>query len=154
MSSSEEIEAEDDSDSHSNDKKKVFKAAKMNPVLYEDKDTKKQRREMLQQKKKASRSEYLNEVRRELADMPEEMHEMGGQQKSRYAKEEELMERLEQENMKRIQFTKKKIKERRAKQKDEMFNSRVHDMDDLRGLQDILSKRGHKEEKDDEDVHR
>jgi hypothetical protein len=154
MSSSEENEAEDDSDSHSNDKKKVFKAAKMNPVLYEDKDTKKQRREMLQQKKKASRSEYLNEVRRELADMPEEMHEMGGQQKSRYAKEEELMERLEQENMKRIQFTKKEIKERRAKQKDEMFNSRVHDMDDLRGLQDILSKRGHKEEKDDEDVHR
>jgi hypothetical protein len=109
---------------------------------------------MLQQKKKASRSEYLNEVRRELADMPEEMHEMGGQQKSRYAKEEELMELLEQENMKRIQFTKKEIKERRAKQKDEMFNSRVHDMDDLRGLQDILSKRGHKEEKDDEDVHR
>jgi citrate synthase len=63
------------------------------------------------------------------------------------------MERLEQENMKRIQFTKKELKERRARQKDEMFNSRVHDMDDLRGLQDILSKRDHKKG-DDEEVHR
>ncbi len=106
----------------------------MNPVLYEDKDTKRERREMLQQKKKAARSEYLTEVRRELADLPEEMHELGGQQKSRYAKEEDMMERLEQENMKRIQFTKKELKDRRARQKDEMFNSRIHDMDDLRGL--------------------
>jgi hypothetical protein len=142
---SSEGEESDESDSEKEDKKKgVFKAAKLNPVLYEDKDTKRQRREMLQQKKKAARSEYLNEVRREMADMPEEMHELGGQQKSRYAKEEDMMERLEQENMKRIQFTKKEMKERRAKQKDEMFNSRIHDMDDLRGLQDILSKRGHK----------
>jgi hypothetical protein len=151
---SSEGEESDESDSEKEDKKKgVFKAAKLNPVLYEDKDTKRQRREMLQQKKKAARSEYLNEVRREMADMPEEMHELGGQQKSRYAKEEDMMERLEQENMKRIQFTKKEMKERRARQKDEMFNSRIHDMDDLRGLQDILSKRGHKQE-DDEEVHR
>lgn len=85
--------------------------------------------------------------------MPDELHELGGQQKSRYAKEEDLMERLEQENMKRIQFTKKELKERRARQKDEMFNSRVHDMDDLRGLQDILSKRDH-QKGDDEEVHR
>ena len=142
---SSEGEESDESESEKEDKKQgVFKAAKLNPVLYEDKDTKRQRREMLQQKKKAARSEYLNEVRREMADMPEEMHELGGQQKSRYAKEEDMMERLEQENMKRIQFTKKEMKERRARQKDEMFNSRIHDMDDLRGLQDILSKRGHK----------
>ncbi len=46
--------------------------------------------------------------------------------------------------MKRIQFTKRETKDRRAKQKDEMFNSGVHDMDDLRGLQDILAKRGDK----------
>jgi hypothetical protein len=45
------------------------------------------------------------------------------------------------------------MKERRARQKDEMFNSRIHDMDDLRGLQDILSKRGNKQE-DEEEVHR
>ncbi len=121
-------------------------------MLYEDKETKKQRRDQLQQKKRAARSEYLNEVRREIADLPDEMHELGGQQKSRYAKEEDLMERLEQENMKRIQFTKKELKERRAKQKDEMFNSRIHDTDDLRGLQDILSKRENKQ--DNEEVFR
>ena len=70
--------SDEDEESEKEDKKQVFKAAKLNPVLYEDKDTKKQRREMLQQKKKAARSEYLNEVRREMADMPEEMHELGG----------------------------------------------------------------------------
>lgn len=134
-----ESEGDKDSDEESDDsergkKKGVYKAAKLNPVLYEDKDTKRERREMLHQKKKAARSEYLNEVRRELADLPEEMHELGGQQKSRYSKEEDMMERLEQDNMKRIQFTKKELKERRARQKDEMFNSRIHDMDDLRGL--------------------
>lgn len=96
MSSEGENEGSDeDEESEKEDKKEVFKAAKLNPVLYEDKDTKRQRRELLQQKKKAARSEYLNEVRRELADMPEEMHELGGQQKSRYAKEEDMMERLE-----------------------------------------------------------
>ena len=34
-----------------------------------------------------------------------------------------------------------------------MFNSRIHDMDDLRGLQDILAKREHKQG-DDEEMHR
>ena len=52
-------------------------------------------------------------MRREIADLPDELHELGGQQKSRYAKEEDLMERLEQDNMKRIQFTKKEMKERK-----------------------------------------
>jgi hypothetical protein len=112
----------------------VYRPAKLNPVMFEDKDTKKQRREQLQQRKKASRSEYLNEIRREILDMPEELHELGNVQKSRYAREEDMIERMEQEHLKRIQFTKRETKERRAKQKDEMFNSRVHDMDDLRGL--------------------
>jgi hypothetical protein len=45
---SSEGEGSDDSESEKEDKKQgVFKAAKLNPVLYEDKDTKRQRREML-----------------------------------------------------------------------------------------------------------
>ncbi len=70
--------------------------------MYEDKDTKKQRRDQLFQRKKASRSEYLNEIRREILDMPEELHELGNAQKSRYAREEDMIERMEQEHLKRI----------------------------------------------------
>ena len=41
-------EGSDESESDKEDKKPgVFRAAKLNPVLYEDKDTKRQRREML-----------------------------------------------------------------------------------------------------------
>lgn len=36
---------ESDSDESRKPKKEVFKAAKLNPVLYEDKETKKQRRD-------------------------------------------------------------------------------------------------------------
>lgn len=49
---------DDDDDEEVDNKasKHIFKAAKMNPVLYEDKDTKKARRDELQQKKKMSKS--------------------------------------------------------------------------------------------------
>ncbi len=45
---SSEDEGSDDSDSDKEEKKPgVFRAAKLNPVLYEDKDTKRERRDML-----------------------------------------------------------------------------------------------------------
>ncbi len=45
---SSEDEGSDDSDSDKESKKPgVFRAAKLNPVLYEDKDTKRERRDML-----------------------------------------------------------------------------------------------------------
>ncbi len=55
----------------------VFKAAKLNPVYFEDKETKKARRDEIYQKKKASRSEYVNELRNEIFDRPDEVH-LGG----------------------------------------------------------------------------
>ena len=58
-------------------KPEVFRAAKMNPVLYEDRETKKQRRQELFSKKNALRSDYVNELRREIYDLPEEVH-LGG----------------------------------------------------------------------------
>ena len=79
-----EIEDDYDQESDTSDKKKgkpkkpeVFKAAKMNPVMYEDKDTKRQRRQELFSKKNALRSDYVNELRREVYDLPEEVH-LGG----------------------------------------------------------------------------
>jgi hypothetical protein len=133
---------EDEEEEQQGPKKQgVFKAAKLNPVLYEDKDTKKQRREELIQKKKASRSDYVNELRREIADLPDEVH-LGGMtsQKSRFLKEQDQIERLELENFKRINFTKKEIKDMRNKAKTEM-QERADRFDDLKGLEDILGSR-------------
>lgn len=88
----------------------------MNPVLYEDKETKKKRREELLSRKKASKSEYVNELRREIYDLPDEVH-LGGMasQKTRYSKEQEQIERLELENFKRMNFTKKEVKDMRGR---------------------------------------
>lgn len=112
MESAGSEQSEEEEDEAPSKKKDVFKAAKLNPVLYEDKQTKKQRREELFQRKKASNSDYVNELRREIYDLPEEVH-LGGMasQESKFAREQDVIEKYELENYKRVQFTKKEIKE-------------------------------------------
>ncbi len=61
-------------------------------------------------------------------------------QKSRFLKEQDQIERLELENFKRINFTKKEIKDMRNKAKTEM-QERADRFDDLKGLEDILGSR-------------
>ena len=133
-------------------RKQVFKAAKMNPVAFEDKDTKKARQKQLYEMKKASRSDYVNELRREIYDLPEEVH-LGGMstQRTRFTREQEQIERLEQENMKRMNFTKKELKDMRSRAQEEMQGQRLDNLvEDLRGLDNILSsgKRGRREDDD------
>jgi hypothetical protein len=102
-------------------KPQVFKAAKLNPVLYEDKETKKARRQELFSKKNALRSDYVNELRREIYDLPEEVH-LGGMssQRTRFGREQEQLEKLEQEHMKRVQLTKVEVKQMRKRQAEEL----------------------------------
>lgn len=59
----------------------------MNPVFYEDKDTKKKRKEEEFSKKKISRSNYIDEIRKEMYDEPEELHLGTMNKKSKFAKE-------------------------------------------------------------------
>jgi hypothetical protein len=117
----------------------VFKAAKLNPLAFEDKETKKKRREEMIQKTKAGRSDYVNELRREIYDLPEEVH-MGGMtsQRTRFTKEQEQIERMEQDNFKRMNFTKKELKDQRNRQQNEMHDSRLDKLDDLRGLESLI----------------
>ena len=99
-----ESEIEEDSEESEAGKKKakdakkpeVFKAAKLNPVLYEDKETKRARRQELFSKKNVLRSDYVAELRRELYDLPEEVH-LGGMssQRTRFAREQDQLEKLE-----------------------------------------------------------
>lgn len=58
-----------------------------------------------------AKSDYVEQLRREVYDMPEEVH-LGGisNKKSQYVRQMETMEQLEQENFKRISFSKKETK--------------------------------------------
>ena len=56
----------------------------MNPVLYEDKETKQKRREELQQRKKLNKSGYIDELRKEMYDLPEELHMGISNKKSKF----------------------------------------------------------------------
>lgn len=58
-------------------------------------------------------------------------------QRTKYVREAEQIEKLEQEHFKRMNFTKKEMKERRNKAKEEV-QDRLDRMDDLKGLESIL----------------
>lgn len=94
LDDNEDSEEEDlngnDKSSQSSDQEegnKIYKASKLNPVFYEDKNTKKQRRDEQFSKKKMAKSEYVETLRKELYDEPEEVH-LGGlmNKKSAFAK--------------------------------------------------------------------
>lgn len=65
---------DDDEDEEDDVPKKsgVYKAPKHNPVYYDDKANKNKVREEAFSKKKASRTEYVDELRKEMYDLPEE----------------------------------------------------------------------------------
>lgn len=118
---------DDDSEGGENKKSKaskIFKAAKSNPVFYEDKQTKNARREQERQKKKMSGSNYIEELRKELAEEPEELH-LGLKRKTKYARQQDELEELEQLNFKRLAQTKKELKLGRRRAQEDMQEQRI-----------------------------
>jgi hypothetical protein len=75
----EAVDSSDNEDESEGDdtKKQIYKASKMNPVYFEDKATKKKHRDEAESKKKMAKSEYVEQLRRELYEEPEELH-LGG----------------------------------------------------------------------------
>ena len=62
-------------------------------------------------------SDYVNELRREIYDLPEEVH-LGGMssQRTRFAQEQEQLDKLEKlEHMKRVQLAKVEVKQMRKR---------------------------------------
>jgi hypothetical protein len=51
------------------------------------------------------RSDYIDELRKEILEEPEEVH-LGLKRKSKFAKEQDDLEDLEQSNFKRLAMTK------------------------------------------------
>lgn len=81
------------SDSDSDDDQ-VYKAPRHHAVVYEDKADKKARQKEAYEKKKMSKSSIVQEMRRELADEPEEVH-MGLGKKTKASKYEDMIEGIE-----------------------------------------------------------
>jgi len=78
----------------------------LNPVYFDDRDTKRMEREEKFKRKKASRSEYVEELRKEMYDLPEErtgLIQTGSRQA--FLREEKQLEDTEMEHYKRKQLT-------------------------------------------------
>jgi hypothetical protein len=95
----------------------------------------------------------VSELRKEIYDLPEEVH-MGGMatQRTRFNREQEQIERLEQENFKRMNFTKKEIKELRLRQQAEIHDSRVDKLDDLKDLENLIGGNGKRNRQNEGEV--
>ena len=89
----------DSSDSEKPNKKGVYKANKMNPIMYKDtvdKASKKIQREETHQKHKLNKSNYIQMLKEEMDQKPEEVvGAIGMGKKTAYMKEMEMLEKVE-----------------------------------------------------------
>eukprot|EP00347_Sterkiella_histriomuscorum_P015215 403357875 len=138
-------DSDDGEDEEDPSKKQIYKASKMNPVFFDDKKTRKTKRDEEAHKRKMANSDYVEQIRKEIYDEPEEVH-LGGMlnKKSKFAKEMEQMESLEQEHFKRMSFSKKELKNIKQQEK-QHFQERLDQFDDLRDIENILGSRSRKD---------
>ena len=90
--------------------KDVYKPAKLNPIMYQDqieKRSKKIQREESHAKDKLSKHNYIQMLKEEMDDRPEEVMGAFGQgKKTQYMKDMETLEKVELQNFSRMQMTK------------------------------------------------
>ena len=100
----------DSSDEEATSKPGVYKASKMNPMLYQDgvaRQTKKIQQKDQHAKHTLNKSNYIKMLREDMDDRPEEVAGRAGLgAKTKYMKEMEELERVEAENFTRMQMTK------------------------------------------------
>lgn len=104
--------------------KDVYRAPKLTAVDYEDKKDKKKRQKAEFQRKRLAKTDFVDEMKRELGDEPEEVFMGGVTKKTKAAKFMDALEREEMEAFRRVTMTKK---EKRA----------LHNRN-LEGMQDKL----------------
>lgn len=143
-------EVEDDSDDDESDPKKkkdkpeLFRANKMNPMLYSDKQdrqAKRSKREEKHEQARLSKNSYYQDLREDYDERPEEVHALGGmRKKSQYIKDLEKLEEVEGQTFSRMQWNKesKKMHKRMLK---ESLDERLDHVDDFKQLENIIDKR-------------
>lgn len=77
-------------------KVQVFRPSKINPVFYEDKASRKLKRDDATSKRKMAKTDYIETLRKEIYEEPEEVH-LGGMtnKKSAFMRQMDTMESLE-----------------------------------------------------------
>lgn len=119
----------------------VYKAPKTTAVVYDDKSVKKSQQKEDYDRRKMSKTALVQELRREMADEPEEVH-MGLGRKTKTSKYEDALEQLEQSQFKRVQMTKKEMRAIRSKREEEMQDRLENLDDDFRAVENILRHSG------------
>ena len=111
------VEYSSESEESVKPKKGVYQAKKMNPIIYKDtvdKTTKKIQREETHAKHKLNKSNYIQMIKEEMDDKPEEVvGSMGMGKKTAYMKEMEMLEKVETQNFTRMNMTKAQKKYQR-----------------------------------------
>lgn len=82
-----------------------------------------------------------------MADEPEEVH-MGLGRKTKTSKYEDAIEKIEQEQFKRVQMTKKEVRAIRSKREEEMQDRLENLDDDFKAVENILRHQGGKSQQE------
>ncbi len=80
-------------------------------MFYEDKQSRKVKRDDVNSKRKMAKTDYIETLRKEIYEEPEEVH-LGGMtnKKSAFMRQMATMESLEQEHFKRLSLSKAELK--------------------------------------------
>lgn len=117
--------------------KDIYKPAKLNPIMYQDqveKRTKKIQREETHSKSKLSKHNYIQMLKEEMDDRPEEVMGAFGQgKKTQYIKDMETLEKVELQNFTRMTMTKAQKKFHRQ----QMLGQNVDKLDQIDEFKDI-----------------
>ncbi len=87
-------------------------------MFYEDKQSRKVKRDDVNSKRKMAKTDYIETLRKEIYEEPEEVH-LGGMtnKKSAFMRQMATMESLEQEHFKRLSLSKSELKAIRVQEK-------------------------------------
>lgn len=118
---------------------KKYTVPKTNPVYFEDKAEKKKKRELEHKRRKLAKSDVVQEMRRDLADEPEEIDD-NPYAKQMVDEEEDRIEKQEEDMFQRISLTREQ--KRNIKQKRKSLEKGLHNLleedEDLKQLKNFM----------------
>ena len=126
------------------DGSEVYKPAKLNPIMYQDqveKRSKKIQREESHTKDRLSKHNYIQMLKEEMDDRPEEvMGAFGQTKKTQYMKDMETLEKVELQNFTRMNMTKaqKKFHRQQMLAHDQ---DKLDQIDEFKDIENILYNR-------------
>ena len=123
-------------DNPENTKPEVYRPAKVNPVYFDDKDSKKTKKDMYKKKQKLQRSEMIKEMRRNASGAPTEVS-LRPMYDKRLEEEDKEIEKYEETALHRVNLSKEEKKKRKARLKQAMLDQGRNNAD-FRIMEEIV----------------